>query len=52
VIITRNGKPVARISPVEAPKMTREEAIERLKTFAKGHVLGMDWKKLRDEGRK
>jgi len=52
-VVTRNGKRVARIVPATAePKMTREEAVKRLSTFAKGRKLGMDWRKLRDEGRK
>lgn len=53
IIVTRNGKRVARIVPATTePKMTREEAVERLSNFAKGRKLGMDWRKLRDEGRK
>ncbi|MFZ4121108.1 MAG: type II toxin-antitoxin system Phd/YefM family antitoxin [Caulobacterales bacterium] len=52
VIVTRNGKAVARISPIDAPKMLREEAVERLKAFANGRTLGLDWKALRDEGRR
>jgi prevent-host-death family protein len=53
VIVTRNGRRVARISPLPAPKLTREEAVRRLKTFAEGRTLGnIDWRDLRDEGRK
>lgn len=52
ILVTRNGKEVARIVPASRPRISREEAVERLKTFAKGHKLGMDWRELRDAGRK
>ncbi|MEQ1617624.1 MAG: type II toxin-antitoxin system prevent-host-death family antitoxin [Terricaulis sp.] len=52
IVVTRNGKRVARIVPANEPGMSREEAVERLATFAKGRKLGMDWRTLRDEGRK
>ncbi|MBI1250351.1 MAG: type II toxin-antitoxin system prevent-host-death family antitoxin [Alphaproteobacteria bacterium] len=51
-IVTRNGKRVARICAVPEKPMSKEEAVERLKTFADGRKLGMDWRKLRDEGRR
>ena len=51
--ITRHGKPVAQLTPVdqrdpEAVKAT----IARLKAFREGNVLGMDWRELRDAGRR
>lgn len=54
ILVTRNGKEVARIVPASRPRISREEAVERLKTFAKDHKLklGMDWRELRDAGRK
>mgnify|MGYP001807137040 CR=1 FL=1 len=53
VIVTRNGKPVARISPMAAPKMAREEAVRRLVALGKGNRLdGLDLLAMRDEGRK
>lgn len=51
-IVTRNGKRVARIVPAAEPRMSKAEAADRLRTFAKGRILGEDWRKLRDEGRK
>jgi prevent-host-death family protein len=55
ITITRHGKPVARLVPVReaSDRNRRGEAIARLKGFAKGRTLGgLDWKALRDEGRK
>lgn len=52
IVVTRNGKRIARIVPANEPGMSREEAVERLKDFGKGKTLGMDWRVLRDEGRK
>jgi prevent-host-death family protein len=53
VIVTRNGKPVARISPIDAPKMSREEAARRLVEYGKRNRLdGLDLLAMRDEGRK
>lgn len=52
VVVTRNGKRVARIVPALAPAMSQDEAVRRLTDFAKGRKLGMDWRALRDEGRK
>jgi prevent-host-death family protein len=53
IVVTRNGKRVARIIPDRQPAMTPDEAAERLKTFSKGITLGgLDVRSLRDEGRK
>ena len=53
IVVTRNGKRVARIVPANEPGMSRAEAVERLKTFSKGITLGgLDLLALRDEGRK
>lgn len=52
IIVTRNGRVVARIIPANERGMSQEEAVERLKDFGKGRKLGMDWRVLRDEGRK
>ena len=51
--ITRHGKPVAQLTPVDRrdPEAVRD-AIARLKAFCEGNVLGMDWRELRDEGRR
>jgi len=51
--ITKHGMPVAELVPVAADDQARRlDAIERLKTFAKDRLLGMDWRELRDAGRR
>ena len=54
VLITRHGKPVARLVPAEVVDRARvSAAIDKLKALAKGHTLGgLSWKELRDEGRR
>ena len=54
VLITRHGKAVARLVPAGAADRQRvDEAIEKLKTVRRGITLGgLDWKALRDEGRR
>ena len=53
VLVTRNGRQVARIVPVDSPALTKAEAVERLGAFASGRTLGkLDWRLMRDEGRK
>jgi prevent-host-death family protein len=54
VLITRHGKPVARLVPAGAPDQEAVDvAIRRLKEIRTGCTLGeSDWKELRDEGRK
>jgi prevent-host-death family protein len=54
--ISRHGKPVAKLVPIEPDDLAkRRAAVARLKTFAKDHGLtlgGIDWRELRDEGRR
>jgi prevent-host-death family protein len=57
IVITRHGKPIARLVALatERPqrKLTGEEMLERLKEARRGSSLGgFSWKELRDEGRK
>jgi prevent-host-death family protein len=54
VIITKHGKPVARLIPInDQSTLSKQEAIKQLKKFSASHTLGdLDWKALRDEGRK
>jgi prevent-host-death family protein len=55
VVITRHNKPVARIVPIahaEADAATRRAALNALLRSARGRTLGMDWRSLRDEGRR
>lgn len=54
IIITKHGHPVAKLVPMHV--ITQEQAhetIQRLKEFAKTNTLGdLDWKAMRDEGRR
>lgn len=54
VLITKHGKPVARLVPeVNANKSRVDEAIAQLKAIRQGVTLDdVSWKELRDEGRK
>ncbi|HJS84042.1 MAG TPA: type II toxin-antitoxin system prevent-host-death family antitoxin [Acetobacteraceae bacterium] len=51
--ITRHGKAIAELAPISGrDKQATREAIRGLKALSKGHVLGMDWRELRDAGRR
>ena len=53
VLITKHGRAVARL--IGAGDAAREDvnaAIARLRALRTGTRLGMDWKTLRDEGRR
>lgn len=54
VIITKRGKPVARLVPAGDPDRARvDDAIARLKALRAGTTLGgLSWKELRDAGRR
>jgi prevent-host-death family protein len=54
IVITRRGKPVARLVRIDSDSATRAaRAVEELKRLRKGTTLGgLSWKQLRDEGRK
>ena len=54
VTITRRGKPVAKLIAHEGVDRERvAETIEKLLELRKGASLGgLDWKELRDEGRR
>ena len=54
VAITKHGRLVARLVPAKGPdREKRRQAIERLKQFSRNNTLGgLDWKALRDEGRR
>jgi prevent-host-death family protein len=53
VIITRRGKPVARLVAMEGGAGGDEaaEAVKRLRAMRRPTLGGIDWKELRDEGR-
>ena len=53
IVITKHGRVVAKLVPVTtANHLRRHQAISDLKDLSRGHTLGLDWKKLRDEGRR
>lgn len=53
ITITRHGKPVARLVPVEAPRRGTAEAIEALIEFGKRQELaGLSIRELIDSGRR
>jgi prevent-host-death family protein len=57
VVITRRGKPIAKLVPVTPPRDRERarEAVRRIRELAKEMNLGPfdweEWKKYRDEGR-
>ena len=53
VVITKHGKPVARLVPAHHVDRARaNHAFESLRALRKGTTLGgLSWKELRDEGR-
>ena len=52
IVITRHGKPVARLTPMSEPKPSVDEVIARLKQFPKAKLPeGMTIKDLINEGR-
>jgi prevent-host-death family protein len=54
IVITRHGKPLAQLIPVDVADRSRIDlAISKLKTLRKGRNLGgSSWQELRDEGRR
>lgn len=54
VIITKHGHPVAKLVPTVGRDQEHvRQSIQRLKKFNQSNKLGgLDWKKLRDEGRR
>lgn len=53
VTITRHGKPVARLVPVDARLRTPREAIDALLAFREEHTLeGISVRELIEEGRR
>jgi prevent-host-death family protein len=55
VVITRHNRPVAKLVPIvaaETDAAARRAAVNALLRGARGRMLGMDWRALRDEGRR
>jgi prevent-host-death family protein len=52
ITITKHGKPIARLVPIQRTDPDRRaEAIEKLKKFAEGRTLDVPIKQLINEGR-
>jgi prevent-host-death family protein len=54
IVITKQGKPVARLMPIHSlHKREKIKVIEKLKNFGLDNKLGgLDWRRLRDEDRR
>lgn len=52
VVITKHGRPVARLLPVARPAPQAQVAVERLLQIGGSQRLDTDWRLLRDEGRR
>lgn len=54
ITIARNGKPIAELVPVPpASQQDLNEVIRRIRELRRGQTLGgIDWRELRDEGRR
>jgi prevent-host-death family protein len=54
IVITRHGRPVARLAPIEgSSRDDRRQAIAQLKELRKGQTLGgLSLRELIDEGRR
>jgi prevent-host-death family protein len=53
VLVTRDGRPIARIAPANDVAMSRQDALVRLAAFGDGRRLGgLSLLSLRDEGRR
>ncbi|MBA3591549.1 type II toxin-antitoxin system Phd/YefM family antitoxin [Methylibium sp.] len=52
IVITRHGRPVARLVPPVSAGLGAEGLIEQLRLFRRVHPMGaLSWRQLRDEGR-
>jgi prevent-host-death family protein len=53
IVITKHGRVVAKLVPATAANHAHiQQAISALKDLSRGHTLNLDWKKLRDQGRR
>ena len=54
LVIARRGRPVARLVPIaDAHQQRAAEAVKRLLALRRGATLGgIDWRELRDAGRR
>jgi prevent-host-death family protein len=52
IVITRHGRPIARLSPIEPGRRNVEETIAAIKAFGERHTLdGVSLRELIEEGR-
>lgn len=52
IVITRHGRPVARLLPPALGGHGTDDAFEQLRRFRRAHPMHeTDWRELRDEGR-
>ena len=54
LVIARHGRPVARLVPIaDARRQRAADAAQRLRALRRGATLGgIDWRELRDAGRR
>ena len=54
LVITRHGRPIARLVPIaDARQQRAADAVKRLRALRRGATLGgLDWRELRDAGRR
>jgi len=53
VIVTKHGRPIARIVPIDEPRRSRTEVLADLDAFSRGKTLGdIPIRELIDEGRR
>lgn len=53
IIITKHGRAIAKLSPIESTsKEEVKNAIQAIKKLQALYSLGLDWKELRDQGRR
>ena len=53
VVITRQGRPIARLTQAATDRTAADDVVAQLKALRKGATLGdLRWDTLRDEGRR
>jgi prevent-host-death family protein len=52
IVITRHGRPVARLMPIVRSTADAQAAVERLLQIGQDQALGLDWQALRAEVRR
>jgi prevent-host-death family protein len=52
IVITRHGRPVARLMPIARSSADAQVAVERLLQIGQDQALGLDWQALRAEARR